>query len=104
MQDPRMRPEFDAPGLVLQDQVPYDLTKFKQQVRLQDFPLTEYVVNTGQRVMEITISDDTKYLNDVEFWAYIIKRNAAGVYEEVKDAGTSTWLTETVQLIDSIEI
>jgi len=45
-------------NLVLQDTQPFDLTKFKQVVRIQDFPLTEYQVTDNKKIMEINISDD----------------------------------------------
>lgn len=43
MESSTRRPENEGGvGLILQDEVPFDLTKFKQEVRQQDLPLTYY--------------------------------------------------------------
>ena len=53
--------------------------------------------------MEINISDDQRYLNDVEFWVHAAHSDAAGAITAV-DAGDFAHITEMCQLIDSIEI
>lgn len=89
--------------LILRDGVPYDLTGYKQVVRIQDFPLTEYKIGSQSKIMDITITDDTNYLTDVEFWAYFCRTNAADQYVALS-ANEQGILYETGGLIDSIEI
>ena len=53
--------------------------------------------------MEINISDDQRYLNDVEFWVHAMHCDVNGDAEEVKGANC-LHITQMCQLIDSIEI
>lgn len=91
-------------GGTFRESVPFDLTGYKKIVRTQDFPLDKYDVSNLLKTMEITITNDTNYLNDAEFWTYMTKRNSANGNYIQSTALEDDIIYESGNMIDSIEV
>lgn len=93
-------------GNTFWENVPFDLTGYKKVVRTQDFPLDHYDVGEpGSKTMEIVVTNDTNYLNDVEFWSYFSKRNKSNPDTYIQSKGAQKdILFEAFGMIDSIEV
>lgn len=99
------RAEDYSQGLVFQEGKPFDLTEFKQEVRVQDFPINTYIVDGGNRAFDITIPSSNSYLYDVEFWVKMQCRvGGNNTNDRFKTVDDNIFLTEMSELIKSVEI